>query len=64
MLNLQVQFQKNTQMDGGDNFSMRFWTAEAARLGQYFQDYIPTAIIRLLSTTRFFIAGEADKRRM
>jgi hypothetical protein len=39
IFNLQIQFQENTGLDGGDNFVERFWSAEAARLGMTLEDY-------------------------
>lgn len=33
ILDLLIQFQKSTHMEGGDEFVSRFWSVEAARLG-------------------------------
>lgn len=33
ILDLLIQFQKSTLMEGGDEFVSRFWSVEAARLG-------------------------------
>ena len=36
---MMADFQKRTQMDGGDDFLFRFWTMEAARLGMTLKEY-------------------------
>jgi hypothetical protein len=42
ILNLQLQFQSNTKMEGGNEFIVRFWTTEAARLGMTLEEYATT----------------------
>lgn len=39
ILNSMLYFQKSTQMPEGDKFIVRFWTAEAARLGESIEKY-------------------------
>jgi hypothetical protein len=39
ILNLQIQFQENTEIAGGVKFISRFWTAEAARLGMTLEEF-------------------------
>lgn len=34
-----LQFQKTTDMPGGDDFLLRYWTTEAARLGMSLEEY-------------------------
>lgn len=34
-----ISFQKKTQLAGGDEFVVRFWQAEAARLGKTIEKY-------------------------
>ena len=36
---MQLQFQESTKMDGGNEFVVRFWTTEAARLGKTLNEY-------------------------
>lgn len=36
---LQIDFQENTGLTGGDDFMARFWTTEAARLGMTLEEY-------------------------
>ena len=40
ILESMVNFQKATQMPGGDDFIARFWTTEAARVSFSMQEYI------------------------
>ena len=40
IMTLQVEFQHTTKMASGDEFIVRFWTTEAARLGMTLQGYI------------------------
>ncbi|MBO6811717.1 MULTISPECIES: hypothetical protein [Marinobacter] len=39
IMQLQIQYQQNTGLEGGTNFIVRFWTAEAARLGMTLDEY-------------------------
>ena len=39
ILDLQLAFQQSTQMAGGNEFVVRFWTTEAARLGMTLPQY-------------------------
>lgn len=39
ILNSMIYFQKTTKIPGSDEFVMRFWSAEAARLGFSMQEY-------------------------
>ena len=36
---LQIEFQENTKLEGGEKFIERFWTTEAARLGKSLEGY-------------------------
>lgn len=40
ILKLQTDFQTTTAMPGGNEFVIRFWTTEAARLGHSLTEYI------------------------
>tara|TARA_R110002072_G_scaffold301652_1_gene481861 strand:+ start:2066 stop:2320 length:255 start_codon:yes stop_codon:yes gene_type:complete len=39
ILGLQAEFQSTTKLEGGDEFLVRFWTTEAARLGMSMEEY-------------------------
>jgi hypothetical protein len=40
ILTQQLTFQETTQMSGGNEFFIRFWTTEAARLGMTLEQYV------------------------
>jgi hypothetical protein len=62
ILNLQLQFQTNTKMTGGDEFVVRFWTTEAARLGMTLEEYATKHCQSSLSSydRLFELAKKAD----
>jgi hypothetical protein len=37
---LQLDFQDNTKLKGGEDFLARFWTMEAARLGMSLEEFV------------------------
>lgn len=61
ILNLQLTFQQTTRMAGGDEFVVRFWTTEAARLGMTLKEYSDHCNRTLASYDKLSEAAEALK---
>ena len=58
ILNMQLIFQDTTGMDGGNEFIVRFWTTEAARLGMTLERYAEHCKTTIASYDRLWeIAG-------
>jgi len=54
-----MHFQKNTKMQGGNEFVSRFWAAEAARLGLSMQEYSDRCDQAIISYDKLWKAMES-----
>ena len=64
ILNLQLDFQRTTKMPGGEDFIVRFWTTEAARLGKTLDQYAEQCVKTVAGYERLAeIAAGVDKER-
>lgn len=61
ILDSMLYFQKTTKMSGGDEFVVRFWTAEAARLGLSMQQYSDKCNQSITLYDKFWKALESPK---
>lgn len=55
----QLTFQETTQMAGGNEFVVRFWTTEAARLGMSMQQYVDQCKTTLASYGKLWEMADA-----
>jgi hypothetical protein len=62
ILTQQLQFQESTQMAGGNEFVVRFWTTEAARLGMTMQQYVEHCTSTLSSYAKLSEMAESAQR--
>ncbi len=58
ILDLMINFQKTTKMEGGDEFVARFWNTEAARLGQTVQELSDSCDKAIVLYDQLFQAAE------
>jgi hypothetical protein len=58
ILHLQLQFQGNTKLEGGDEFIVRFWTTEAARLGKTLEEYAAFCVTTVSAYDKLEILAE------
>ena len=61
ILDSMLYFQKTTKMSGGDEFVVRFWTVEAARLGLSMQQYSDKCNQSITLYDKFWKALESPK---
>lgn len=57
ILDSQLTFQKTTKMAGGDEFIVRYWAAEAARLGVTMKKYSETCDTAITAYGRVVSVG-------
>lgn len=62
ILTQQLQFQETTQMVGGNEFVVRFWTTEAARLGMTMQQYVEHCTSTLSSYAKLSEMADSAQR--
>ncbi len=61
ILDSMLHFQKTTKMSGGNEFTTRFWVAEAARLGLSMQQYSDRCNKAITTYDKFWKALETPK---
>lgn len=61
ILTQQLIFQETTQMSGGNEFVVRFWTTESARLGMSLEQYAEHCKRSVSSYDKMFQAAEQVK---
>lgn len=58
ILKLQMEFQENTKLKGGDEYLARFWTTEATRLGMSVEQYAKQCVVATKSYTEYWALFE------
>ncbi|OFW02266.1 MAG: hypothetical protein A3J29_23100 [Acidobacteria bacterium RIFCSPLOWO2_12_FULL_67_14b] len=61
ILTQQLTFQETTQMSGGNEFVVRFWTTESARLGMTLEQYAEHCKRSVSAYDKMFQAAEQLK---
>jgi hypothetical protein len=61
IMNAMLGFQSATKMTGGDEFVVRFWTTESARLGMTLQQYAERCKAAIRLYDRIFDAAEQHR---
>lgn len=61
ILDSMLHFQKTTKMPGGEEFTVRFWATEAARLGLTMQQYSDQCNGAITSYDKFWKALESSE---
>lgn len=63
ILDSMIQLQKTTKLPGGDEFVVRFWSTEAARLGLTVQQLSDTCNRSVTTYDRLWSAAESSEPR-